>query len=228
MSDTRDVQVAIDGPSASGKSTVARAVARELGFIYVDSGMFYRALTWAVLRRSRRGDETDAVIETMRLSRWDMRVEDGAVRLALDGQEAGPELRSPEVAEAVSDVAAIPEVRHFIVEKLRSTRAFGPLVMEGRDIGTVVFPAAAFKFYLDADPAERARRRLRDMAGMGAAAEMEQVRRSLERRDRRDRTRAEAPLQIALGAEVLDTTSMTVDEVVRHIVGRVRSGLTTA
>jgi hypothetical protein len=108
VSDTRDVQVAIDGPSASGKSTVARAVARELGFIYVDSGMFYRALTWAVLRRSRRGDETDAVIETMRLSRWDMRVEDGAVRLALDGQEAGPELRSPEVAEAVSVLRGEP------------------------------------------------------------------------------------------------------------------------
>ncbi|MCX7819804.1 MAG: (d)CMP kinase [Kiritimatiellae bacterium] len=222
------IQVAIDGPSASGKSTVARAVARQLGFVYVDSGMFYRALTRAVLRRGWRGNDPAVVIETMRLCRWETRLEDGAVKLFLDGEGAGPELRTPEVAEAVSDVAAIPEVRRFIVARLRETRAFGPLVMEGRDIGTVVFPDAAFKFYLDADPAERARRRSLDIAQMGAAADVEDVRQSLERRDRRDRTRPEAPLQVALGAEVLDTTRMTVEEVVQRIVSRVRAGLSSA
>ncbi len=228
MNDSRNIQVAIDGPSASGKSTVARAVARELGFVYVDSGMFYRALTRAVLRRGHRADDAAAVIETMRLCRWETSVQDGAVLLALDGEVGGAELRSPEVAEAVSEVAAIPEVRQFIVARLRETRAFGSLVMEGRDIGSVVFPSAAFKFYLDADPAERARRRLRDLAGLGASADVEQVRRSLERRDLRDQTRSEAPLQIALGAEVLDTTAMTVEEVVRHIVARVRAGMPAA
>jgi len=228
VNDSRNIQVAIDGPSASGKSTVARAVARELGFVYVDSGMFYRALTRAVLRRGHRADDAAAVIETMRLCRWETSVQDGAVLLALDGEVGGAELRSPEVAEAVSEVAAIPEVRQFIVARLRETRAFGSLVMEGRDIGSVVFPSAAFKFYLDADPAERARRRLRDLAGLGASADVEQVRRSLERRDLRDQTRSEAPLQIALGAEVLDTTAMTVEEVVRHIVARVRAGMPAA
>lgn len=222
MTQFADLQVAIDGPSASGKSTVAQAVARELGFVYVDSGMFYRALTHVVLQRGQRGDHVTAVIETMRLCRWETRVVEGAVRLSLDGEEAGAEVRSREVAEAVSEVAAIPEVRRFIVERLRETRAYGPLVMEGRDIGTVVFPTAAFKFYLDADPSERARRRLMDLSKLGAAANVEEVRQSLERRDYRDRTRAEAPLQIALGAEVLDTTAMTVEEVVRHIVARVR------
>ncbi len=222
-----NVVVAIDGPSASGKSTVARCVARELHFVYVDSGMFYRALTWALLRAGVSPYVPSAVIAALPEVQWDMDVVDGAVRVRVNGEDPGMALRTGLVHEAVADTAAIPEVRHSIVRLLRSTRRFGSLVMEGRDIGTVVFPETQFKFYLDADPVERARRRAKDLAELEGHADLQAVQASLERRDRRDRTRAEAPLQIALGAVVIDTTRLSIPEVTRRIVECVRSGLAT-
>ncbi len=224
MSRGNDIVVAIDGPSASGKSTVAREAARRLGFVYVDSGMYYRAMTWKALREGVAPTDAPAVEALMLRCRWETDLVDGAVRLRLDGMCPSSDLRSAAVRENVSEVAAQPAVRRFIVARLRETLAYGPLVMEGRDIGSVVFPNAPFKFYLDADPNERARRRAHDIAHLEGRADEREVLESLERRDQRDRTRREAPLQIALGAVVIDTTRMSVDEVADEIVRRVRAG----
>jgi cytidylate kinase len=212
------LHVAIDGPSASGKSTVARSVAERIGAIYVDSGAWYRGMTWAVLQHGAKVRQAGEVLDVMRRTRWVTEVRAGAVVYSIDGLEPGDALRSEPVRESVSDVAAIPDVRAFIVERLRETARYGDLVMEGRDIGTVVFPDTPYKFYLDADPEERARRRLKEIVSLEGLGDVETVRQSLQRRDSKDRTRATAPLQVAPEARILDSTALTVAEVVAIIV----------
>ena len=218
------VCIAIDGPSASGKSTVARRVAEELGFFYVDSGAVYRGLTWLALEQGVDVRDPAAVAAMLDWTAFEHRVHGRSIDYALDGFEPGPELRSERVAARVSEMAALPRVRAFVVARLRECARHGSLVMEGRDIGSVVFPESPFKFYLDADPAERARRRLLDPSSTEGHGDAEAVRDALARRDRRDRTRASAPLQIPLNARVIDSTGLTVDEVVRIVVEAVRAG----
>lgn len=222
MSSNNVIAIAIDGPSASGKSTVARLTARELGFLYVDSGSLYRGLTWKCLREGVNTEDPAAVAELAQRVSFEFFIEDGAVRFTLDGEDPGLQIRSLPVQERVSDVAAVPEVRARIVQLLRETTRFGNVVMEGRDIGTVVFPDTPYKFYLDADPEERARRRHKELAKQSADATVETVRESLQRRDQKDSTRKTAPLQIALGAKVIDSTGLKAEEVVRIVVERVR------
>lgn len=218
--------IAIDGPSASGKSTVARESARALGFNYVDSGALYRGITWKCLRDRVPADSPAAVLELMARIKLEFFVEEHAVKFSIDGEDPGAQIRSVPVQERVSDVAAIPEVRQILVKLLRETTRFGNLVMEGRDIGTVVFPDTPFKFYLDADPEERARRRHQEMLQSASDTTVDNVLDSLRRRDRKDTTRKAAPLQIALGARVIDSTSMEVGDVVKLVVEQVRaSGL---
>lgn len=218
--------VAVDGPSASGKSTVSRLSARELGFCYVDSGAFYRGMTWKALREGVDCRDPAAVLGLLERVQFELFLANGQVQFTLDGEDPGIQLRSEAVAEHVSDIAAIPEVRRYMVEKLRSTARFGNLVMEGRDIGTVVFPDAAYKFYLDANPEERARRRHQELVGRASdGTTVDNVLDSLTRRDRKDTTRATAPLQIALGATVIDSTGLQAEDVVRQVVGQVRAGM---
>jgi CMP/dCMP kinase len=216
--------VAIDGPSASGKSTVARRVAGALGWVYVDSGSAYRAMTWKILLAGIPVSEALSLVPLLDPDRWSMRVEQGAVFFSVDGVYPGNELRGPAVRESVSDVAARPEVRRFLVQRLRETLRFGPVVMEGRDIGTVVFPESRFKFYLDASSEERARRRLGEIVAREGRGDVAEVQASLSRRDAKDRTRKTAPLQIALNAAVIDSTNMEISAVVDLIVSRVRAG----
>ncbi len=216
--------VAIDGPAASGKSTVSREVARVLGWTYVDSGSFYRGITWKALHAGVDARDAAAVQTLLARSRWAFPLRDRSVVFTVDGEEPGDALRGPEVREAVSDVAALPDVRAFVNAQLRAMRRYAPLVMEGRDIGTVVFPDADFKFYLDASPEERARRRARDLAAQEGAVDVAQVLASLERRDGKDSTRREAPLRPASDARIIDSTAMGVDQVVALIVAVVRSG----
>ena len=211
-------RVAIDGPSASGKSTVARHVAQQLGFVYVDSGSLYRGVTWMTLERGVPADDTAGVTDLLSRLRVDAHVRDGAVVFTLDGEDPGPALRSQAVVERVSDVAAIPEVRRFVVARLRETVRFGSLVMEGRDIGSVVFPDSSRKYYLDADPEERARRRHQELARDDSTGGLDDVRDALKRRDRKDTTRETAPLQIAPGARVINTTCLSIEEVAAAIV----------
>lgn len=215
--------IAIDGPSASGKSTVARRVAAALGFVYVDSGAMYRGLTWYALRQGVNTAEPEHVVAALAATQWTFEVVDGALKYRICGHDPGEAVREAPVREHVSEVAAIPEVRSFLVERFREAVKFGPLVMEGRDIGTVVFPESPFKFYLDADPEVRARRRLQDIVQLEGQGDVRDVRDSLARRDQRDRSRATAPLQIALNAVVIDSSSMNVDQVVAFILEQVRN-----
>lgn len=217
--------IAIDGPSASGKSTVAKGVAAALHYIYVDSGAFYRGVTWHALRRGIPTHDALAVIEVMHEAEWSFSVQDGAVVFAIDGVMPVLELRGKAVRESVASVAAIPEVRQFVVESLRSLTSFGPVVMEGRDIGSVVFPDSSFKFYLDADPHERAMRRYRELVAAGEDEKAHEVMESLKRRDETDAARKTAPLQIAPGARVIDSTRMTLEEVIQSVLDAVQGGM---
>jgi cytidylate kinase len=218
----RNRVIAIDGPSASGKSTVARAVAETLNALYVDSGSFYRGVTWQALRDGAVGTDVQAVTRSLFAAEWSFNTLDGAVRFSINGDTPSAELRGKAVREAVSEVAAIPEVRRFVVDHLRRLQALGPLVMEGRDIGTVVFPDTPFKFYLDADPEERALRRYRELKAAGEEEKAHEVMASLKNRDARDTSRKTAPLQAAPDAEVINSTAMTVEEVVGRILSRVK------
>ena len=214
--------IAIDGPSASGKSSVSKGVAQELGYLYSDSGSLYRGVTWQALRKGVDVQDAAAVVECMYEAEWDFFVQEGATIFSIDGDVPVQELREKDVRESVAFVAAIPEVRKFVVESLRSLAAFGSLVMEGRDIGTVVFPDSPYKFYLDADPKERAMRRYRELIAAGEDEKADEVMKSLQQRDKIDSTRKMDPLVVASGAQVIDSTSMTLEEVVRTVVNAVK------
>ncbi len=197
--------IAIDGPAASGKSSVSRGVAEALGYLFVSSGYFYRALAWGFLRDQTALDSLDAWIAGQSLSLGET---SGGLALLLNGENVAMHLSSPEVASMVSPLAAFPAVRQLVNGNLRALAKWNDLVIEGRDIGSVVFPETPYKFYLDASPGERARRR-----GLEGAVD------SVAERDRLDSTRATAPLRIPEGAVVIDTTNLTLDEVIGVVTG---------
>jgi len=208
------IVIAIDGTSASGKSTNARLVAQALGYVYVDTGAMYRTLAWHCLRK--RIDVHDAKAVTAQLRRWKTRLEcvEGKVRLLVDGCYPEAEIRTAEVSAAAPHVAAIPKVREWMVRRQRECIQFGNLVMEGRDIGSNVFPETEFKFYLDASLDERTKRRA-----------AEGVRENLAARDERDSQRATAPLMIPLGAMVINNSRMTSAQTSGLILSEVRKRL---
>lgn len=210
----RPIVIAIDGPSASGKSTNARLVARALNFAYVDTGAMYRTLAWYCLRHGVDVHDPRAVTAVLR--RWKTRLEcvDGHVRLLVNGYHPEKEIRTPEVSAAVPLVAAIPKVREWMVKLQRSCTRFGNLVMEGRDIGTQVFPETEFKFYLDASLAERTRRRQADG-----------IPEDLAQRDHRDSQRKAAPLMVPLGAVVVNTSGQTPEQTSALILAEIRKRL---
>ena len=214
--------VAIDGPSASGKSTVSRKVAALLGCVYVDSGSLYRGLTWKVIREGVSSHDTAGIIKVMKNMHIAFFVEAGAVRFTIDGIDPGAEIRSEHVRKQVSLVSAVPDVRTWMVRQLRGLKRFGCLVMDGRDIGTVVFPETPCKFFLDADIEERARRRLGDLMTQNSKSDLTDVMQSIRERDAFDSSRRTAPLKMAQGACLIDTTAMTIDDVVAQIIGVVQ------
>jgi len=213
--------VAVDGPSASGKSTVSRRVADALGAFYVDSGALYRAVTFLALDGSVAVTDEAAVLTMMDRVQVETGLRDGAVFMRFNGHELGKDLRTAYVNDAVSLIAAMAGVRKQVVGWLRAMRDRGPLVMEGRDIGTVVFPDTPYKFYLDASPEERARRRHAEL--QTDAADVQHVAASLQRRDGLDQARQTAPLKIAADAVRIDSTAVGIDEVVKKIVADVRA-----
>lgn len=208
------VVIAIDGTSASGKSTNARRVAKALNYVYVDTGAMYRTLAWYCLRHKIDVEDERAVASAC--SKWKPQLQcvDGHVHLIIDGYYPATEIRTAEVSAAVPHVAAVPKVRDWMKKKQRECVRFGNLVMEGRDIGTNVFPETDFKYYLDAHLAERSRRR-----------EAEGVKENLAARDQRDSQRASAPLMIALGAKVINNSQMTVDQTSALILEDIRARL---
>ena len=202
--------IAIDGPAASGKSSVSRGVAAKLGFLFVSSGHFYRAFAWGALRDGISPEQAPAWIYERRL---EVHRDTSGISLLLDGEDATPHLSEAATAAMVSPLAAVPAVRDMVNTRLRALAAEHDLVMEGRDIGSVVFPDTPWKFYLDASPEERARRRARE----GAVD-------SVAERDRLDSTRATAPLTIPEGAIVIDTTHLDLDGVISAVLERINAG----
>jgi cytidylate kinase len=209
--------VAIDGPAGSGKSTVARSLARRLGFTYLDSGALYRTITLLALEAGADLDDGPALGRIGEEASIELRErDDDNVQVLVDGRDVSLEIREPRVTGASSTVAAHPEVRTALLRKQRELIAGGNYVVEGRDIGTVVAPDAPVKVFLTADPDERARRRADELSRRGIESEADEVRAAIEQRDRLDSTRSAAPLRTADDAVVIDTTGLTVAEVVER------------
>jgi len=208
------VVIAIAGTSASGKSTNARLVARALGYVYVDTGAMYRTLAWHCLQKGVDVHDPKAVTALLRKWKTELECVDGSVRLLVDGYYPEKEIRTAEVTAAVPHVAAIPKVREWMVKRQRECAQFGNLVMEGRDIGSNVFPETEFKFYLDASLDERTKRRA-----------AEGVRENLAVRDQRDSQRAAAPLMVPLGAKVINNSDLTSEQTSGLIISEVRKRL---
>ena len=217
--------VAIDGPSGAGKGTVARAVAESLHWRYIDTGAMYRAVAWKAQREGRSLDDEEAVVTVADRAVLDL----DAGRVAIDGHDVTDAIRTPAIDAAAAQVARMPRVRDLLVARQRDYALDGPIVMEGRDIGTVVFPHATAKIYLDASPEERASRRARDPAHHPSrAAEIGAVAHALEQRDRLDSTRRVSPLKQAADAAVIDTTGVPIETVVRRVLTIVRERLQSA
>jgi cytidylate kinase len=208
------IVIAIDGTSASGKSTNSRLVAQALGFIHVDTGAMYRTLAWYCLQQRADVHDVKAVAAVCRRWKTALKCQDGQVHLAVGGYVPAQEIRTAEVSAAVPHVAAVPAVREWMRKKQRECLRFGNLVMEGRDIGSNVFPETDFKFYLDASLEERARRRRADG-----------VQENLAARDQRDSQRAVAPLMIPLGATVINNSRLTPEQTSGFILTHVRRRL---
>ncbi len=199
--------IAIDGPAASGKSSVALALAQRLGFSYVNSGAMYRAVTWHVLQHSVDVHEPAAVVAAVERSKIVCEFVDNQSRILVDGQDPTSHLRDDNVNRAVSIVSSIPRVRQILVPRMRECAKANNVVMEGRDIGSIVFPQTPFKFYVDASPEVRLQRR-----------RAEGQRDEIAARDRADASRATSPLIVAPDAEVIDTSTLTIDGVVNEIM----------
>ena len=213
------IVIAIDGPAAAGKSTIARRLADRLGFTYIDSGAMYRALAlWALREKLDPADMHR--MEQLAMAAW-IELERGTSRVLLNSEDVTEAIRSVDVSAAASMVAAIPGVRRALVEKQKAIGAQENVVMEGRDIGSVVFPNADLKIFLDAQPEERARRRAAEVNG-----DRDSVASQIRERDERDRTRAEAPLTQAPDAVYVDSTGKSIEEVEDSILCLVRARIT--
>ena len=215
----KTITIAIDGPAGAGKSTLARRLASRLGFLYIDTGAMYRAVALWARRAGVSWDDAHRLEQLARESRIELAPEG---KVLLNGEDISDDIRDPEISEGASRVSAIPGVRRALVEKQQQMGRDSSVVMEGRDIGTVVFPNAEVKIYLDATPEERTRRRLKDLAARGAPADFDQVLAEIQRRDLRDSTRADSPLCQAPDAIYLDSTGMNEDEVEQALLKIVR------
>lgn len=214
--------VTIDGPAAAGKSTTAREVARRLGCLYLDSGALYRALAVQVLRRGVPPEDREAVGALARGCEIGLEPVPEGLRVLVGGDDVTAEIREPRVSEVASRLAEQPAVRERMGEIQRQVAASRSVVVEGRDTGSVVFPDAAVKIFLDASPAERARRRWRELRERGVEADLEAIRADVERRDRRDRERRLAPLVAAADSVVLDTTGLSLEEQIEKVLEVIR------
>ena len=214
--------VAIDGPASSGKSTTAREVAKVLGFTHIDTGAMYRALTLAALRRNVRLEDDEELMRLAREVRIELGQENGVPWVKLDGEDVSQAIRTPEVDRHVSRVSEVAGVREEIVRQQRVLAGSRDVVMEGRDIGTVVFPNAEVKVFLVADPVTRARRRKAELEQRGIVKPLEEILSEIVRRDEYDSSRAVSPLKRAEGAEDLDTSELSIQQQVDEVVARVR------
>lgn len=215
----KEIVITIDGTAGSGKSTTAREVARRLGYIYLDTGAMYRAVTLKVLREKVEPDDKVGLAELVKDTEICI---DRENRVWLDGEEVTLEIRAPEVDRLVSFISAIPVVRQRLVAIQREIGKDGGLVCEGRDIGTVVFPDAQLKIYMDAGLSERARRRREELSGKKIRISEEEVMQDISSRDEIDSTRSHSPLRIPEGAIFIDTTHLSKEEEIERVLQEVR------
>ena len=217
----KSLTIAIDGPSGAGKGTIARTIAGELGYRHVDSGAMYRAVGWKALRERASLDDEETIASLAKQSHIEMT----SPYVTIDNVDVTRAIRTPEIDRAAAAVARLPKVRAVLVERQRQLGGAGGIVMEGRDIGTVVFPHADVKIYLDASPEERARRRANDLAHSSGTSPVSDVVTALAARDELDRTRPVSPLYAANDAVIVDTTSKSVEEVVKEVMNVIQAKL---
>ena len=216
--DRPQVTIAMDGPAGSGKSTVARRIAERLGLLYLDSGAMYRAVTLLAIADSLPAD-SPKLIAQVKMCHIEFR--DNGKTILLNAEDVSVQIRTPAVNRLVADVAKIPEIRQEIVRHQQRIGAEGSIVAEGRDLTTIVFPNADFKFYLDASVTERAKRRLAELQAQSVDTTLAAVEAEIRERDEKDTTREHSPLRAADDAIIVDTTDRTVDEVVDFIIAQV-------
>ena len=206
------LQIAIDGPSGVGKSTLGKSVARRLGYLYIDSGAIYRAVGRKALDTGVRLDDASALARLARETTIVLEGDPDQLRVLIDGRDLTAEIRLPDASKAASVAATVPAVREVVVEKLREMSRAGGVVMDGRDIGTRVFPSAQVKLFLHASPSVSAERRWQEERGRGRDVSLEQVKAEIDERDRRDREREATPLVKAEDAIFIDTSALTLEQ----------------
>jgi len=214
--------VAIDGPSGAGKSTVAKRLAKDLGYTYMDTGAMYRAFAWKVGQGGIDLEDEEKLRSALQRTDVELLERDGHPRVLLDGRDVTAEIRTPELSQSASKISALGPVRERMVELQRAMGARGGVVAEGRDIGTVVFPDAGVKVFLTAGSEERAKRRFAELQGQGKDVSFEETLGEMKQRDRRDQGRALAPLRQAEDAVAIDSTGLTVDQVVERIMQEIK------
>jgi len=217
--------VAIDGPAGAGKSTVAKRLADELGYTYMDTGAMYRAFAWKVMQEAiDLGDERN-LRKILQETKIDLKKDDSRLRVFLDGVDITDRIRTPELSQTASKVSTLGAVRERMVELQRAMGREGGVVVEGRDIGTVVFPKAEVKIYLDASSEERARRRFEELRAQGKEINLKETLKEMDERDRRDQERELAPLRKAEDAVVIDSTTLDAEGVMERIMREVTNKL---
>ncbi|WP_457566719.1 (d)CMP kinase [Caldithrix abyssi] len=214
---TQKIRIAIDGPAASGKSTTARLLAQKLGYLYIDTGAMYRAATLSVLRAGIDVHDEQAVVDHVRNIRISLKIVDGIQRTFLNDEDVSDQIRTPQINQIISVISSYPGVREVLIEQQRELAKEGGVVMDGRDIGTVVLPDAELKVFLVASIKERARRRQLDLERQGIKMELQAIEQEIKQRDKLDSSRAQSPLKKADDARELDTTNLTIKEQVEII-----------
>lgn len=219
------INVAIDGPAGAGKSTIAKAAAKKLGYIYVDTGALYRAVGVYALRNGVDTTDGEAVAETLPSVSVELKFQDGVQHVYLNGEDVSEEIRTPQASMAASHVSAVPAVRQFLFDLQRDIAAKNNCIMDGRDIGTVVLPKAQVKIFLTASPEARAKRRFIELQAKGAKDTFEQVLADLKQRDYNDSHRAVAPLKPADDSVLVDTTALTLEASVEKVIEVIKEKL---
>lgn len=215
--------IAIDGPAGAGKSTIAKLIAKQLGLVYIDTGAMYRAVGLKAKRNNIACSEKEKIEEMLKNTEVELKNENGATAVYLDGENVSTEIRLPEISRMASDISAVPVVRYAMVEMQRSMANKTDTILDGRDIGTFVLPNADVKIFLTASVEERAERRYKELIARGENVKREDVRSDIEKRDYNDSHRALAPLKKADDATEVDTTGMTIDQVCEKIISLVRN-----
>lgn len=216
------IAVAIDGPAGAGKSTIARAAAAQLGFVYVDTGALYRTIGLAVCRRGIDGTDVPGILATLSEIQVGLTYQDGAQHVLLDGEDVSDAIRTPQISTYASQVSSVPEVRAYLLDLQRDLARRQSVIMDGRDIGTVILPDAKVKIFLTASPEKRAARRCAELREKGQDVTVEGILADMERRDALDASRAVAPLKQAEDAVLVDTSDLTLEQSIEAVLTVIR------